>query len=1580
VAGNPFYRFLLSGPISQQLSAYFLFISADPVSKELSLSLSFQIFTPDSVRYPEDYIQNTLWPEAPSVHRGVLYREAGIADPLELHRKAFPDLFPLLEKGESEAGYDNPDLRDLLDSCCFGSLLYLERLLSELRELPQNRLFIADQTLRTAQATLQVTLQEEGLVPVPLIDIEALQRDNDGVDSLSTIIADAEHYNAFARALWEHVKSEIVADRGTDDRDPYSIADAGGFYFLDEDISIDKRLLKAAARSDCDQLALLKKLQTAGEANDFGPQFFIQPTIYNNISRDDQPKAHQLIAHLYQHTYDSAVVRVPRRIANFLIGVRKSAEIAYDRIVNLSQLDSYQIAEDTNDDKFSCRALLSVVPDELQALSPMKFKNCFAQNFLAGLKILLSPVREGVLHLIDMDIPEEVFVSTDEGKTWVTSDAVLQAGYNLISGYQSPTGKIVGGVLKKFFKNYSYFDTTYTSSDFDKDRELYEGDQVPVHGIYTVCAFWGSEGRDRAQDWLNACAGCLSVIRDDPLSGPGTEVSGMGIFFSKPVVYYVVSRLQQLIAACLADQRTTGVTEGIVSEGAADKDTIDRLVGIFQTFAQQFKDCPMGRFTGISALVPRLAFGDDSFVVLSLKDMLNVAMNMSVEERLSNVFSNVPGGNVPHYLMVLRQEIDGMYGLMADEDPDRHVLRNRMPLGLLLDSARQHGVDVSPFEKDFGSLSFMSSFEIWGIGYNLDDPRNKKWCKKLIRLVMTPGAVISTFARNPLCSSILKKFPAEEHHLPDNQINTLLGNADMKRQVIADLLRKYGYLVPKGTEVPDSDDEEPVSPDPNLATDGSGHSGTDEGAESPPPGLMNRGSDDAGSPPDSPDQAQDQDQEVVIPPVERDALYSAAAIEDALELHRKIFPDLFSLLEGDYDNPDLRELLNGCCFGSLLDLERLLSQLKKLPETCAFIANARTREKVKGFLIISLTDEDPIPLINVEALQRDNDGVDSLSTIIADAKHYNTFARALWEHVKSTIVANENVHEQAPCSIEYAAETIGILGSDVLAEKRLLEATAQSHCHQLSVLSVSDRAHLPGYFGSLWFILPAIYRNISEADRPGVHQLIRHLYQYAHDRIATLPPDGIARFLREVVKAVEAANAAPEPTDAALSPEELERIAQEAREIPYHKTVDLEQLEHYILAEDTNDGKFSCEAAIPDDLRELPAIEIKNRFVRALLSSLRILLSPIQWDPLQPTKGTLQPIAMTIPEQTCEEGISISVSMTTRNEIAKVFKEYFGTGDADKWHSNWPHCMVDQVLAVSWEPVLTADGCATRFGIWLDGICGDHLNRETPETGIFFDLPMALYVIAHLERLADECLTQKNPGQIRKKIEQLLGIFNIIAGRFTECSSGRALGMMNLFAYLSGDDPCMIDLPAKDRINAVMKSITERRLDDILAKCDPHNVMAFREALNKMYGITGKEPPSEGHPNGSFCFYSVVSAVQKYGIDIGRYFYTAWHEDPEEQKIFVKKWGDYEDQRNSTVQAKCRQLMRLVMTPQAVIDEFAKLSLCPDVLKKFLKEAPHDPSDDQILSDDQITILLRDADMKRQVIADLLWKYGYLMD
>jgi hypothetical protein len=738
---NPLYALDVvpqAGAVSTSLCLFFL--APDPRSKTLAISLSFHIFVDtDIVRLDIPTIHN-LWQGIELCAPTSLYKTAGIDNARAFHQKLFPDLF-------AKAAY-NPVLGELLDNCCFGSLLDLEKLRSNLRDMPSTFLFIADDDLRgDLVGNLTVPLEKGEIVPQ--IDLEALTRENQrsinrGV--LDAACRDAERYNAFAQALWQHVLNEIVTSSISinTSQPSFSIKDAEDvFYILDGDNEADKHLIDTATRSDSAQLQVLSLTQNASERNYFGPQYVILPETAQNISAADRIKMQPLIACLYQYHHDRIAITADRKyIANFLKDAKQKSDVAYHPVVDLRQLDRYQIAEDTNNGKFSCDAVFSLVPEDLKSLPPLAFKNRFARILLRGLQVLLSPIRDSRLKLINMTIP----------------DAVLNSVY------------LSGDLLREIQRVASAYNGT------SEDKMLVERHQPPVHYIYYLL---NAANEVNCSAIPESCSAWLLNVARDPLAENGPPSAGL--FFNKSVAYYVVSRLQQLTNTCLS------------SQGEKLEEAIGGLVGAFHVIYVSFGKCLMGRFEGMIALFPILALGDPAFLSLPLKQVTDSLMNIALESRFSDVFSKVSSsvagyywqGAEPHIRMTFRRALEGLYGMMGGMDD---VLGALVFFGDMLRSAKEQGI---PTDSHFPAGSYPLGL------CEGNYPQTKQNCKKLMRLVMTPEEVIKAFAQNRLSHSAAQRFLREKHRLPDAQISILLRDPTMRRQVIADMLKEYGYLMEK---------------------------------------------------------------------------------------------------------------------------------------------------------------------------------------------------------------------------------------------------------------------------------------------------------------------------------------------------------------------------------------------------------------------------------------------------------------------------------------------------------------------------------------------------------------------------------------------------------------------------------------------------------------------------------------------------------------------------------------------------------------------------------------------------------------
>jgi hypothetical protein len=722
VADNSFYAFDITGRPSLTSAMSFLFVSSDARTKALSCSLSFHIFV-DSVIALDAYALDRLMLKFLTPSRESQYGDAGIKEALAFHKKIFPDLFPLLAY--------NVDLTKALNACCFGSLLDLEALLSMLRNLPASRLFIADGNMRSRCSSLRVTLEEEGVVPI--IDIAKLRREPNG----QSVVQDAEKYNLFAKALWGHVYSAIVRDMLVFDQDVCSVEEAKDGYVLDEGVAADRRLLSAAQTSACDQLKVLSIVQSFSEKNYFGPQYVILPETARDTSDTDRPKMHHLIAHLYQHSHDRIMEMGEDQIKKFLIDVKQKSEVNYRRKVDLQHLENYLLAEDTEDGKYSCTA---VVPPEFRSLSGLEVKTRFAKALLSGLRVLFSPLKDGALEPIDMQIPDNIYDS-----------------YGLLDS------KVTGSVQRVI--------ATYFRESYDVDSRSNQ----PAHYIYGLLSLEPSQTTD---DWRHLFTSCLRQIKNDIFSG-FRSVPAPGIFFNPAIACFIISKIQVLADACLTQKNLAQI-----------QDKVECLLDVFQIISQRFDFvCETGRFEGMLLLFMLLVNDDPSIAALPVRCMADVFMKITIEKRFAEIFKAYRSFGVsisvdPHSKMTFREALSGAYGIDGKE-PEAMFGPPKIYFVSMLRAAQAHGVDVSSIR-----------------GYQHDypypiTPEATAKCRELMRLIMSPVAVLDALLENELCRYVLEKFLREEHHLSDDQISVLLRNADIKRQIMADILEKYGYLKPK---------------------------------------------------------------------------------------------------------------------------------------------------------------------------------------------------------------------------------------------------------------------------------------------------------------------------------------------------------------------------------------------------------------------------------------------------------------------------------------------------------------------------------------------------------------------------------------------------------------------------------------------------------------------------------------------------------------------------------------------------------------------------------------------------------------
>ncbi|MDR2377432.1 MAG: hypothetical protein LBD54_01610, partial [Puniceicoccales bacterium] len=683
------------------------------------------------------------------------------------------------------------------------------------------------------------------------------------------------------------------------------------------------------------------------------------------------------------------------------------------------------------------------------------------------------------------------------------------------------------------------------------------------------------------------------------------------------------------------------------------------------------------------------------------------------------------------------------------------------------------------------------------------------------------------------------------------------------------------------------------------------------------------------------------------PPLDRGTLYREAGIGDARAFHQKLFPDLFG--KAAY-NPDLVELLDDCCFGSLLDLERLLSNLRDLPSTCLFIADGGRRDDLLGSLPIPLKKGEIVPQIDVDTLKRDNASLSSLVAIVLDAERYNAFAKVLWWHVRSVIVADKEVAPEL-FSIEDAKDTLCILDENVPVGKRLLDAVAnldepEFKCTEWKILSVSNHANASGYLGSLFFVLPGTDHDIPLENRAKADHLIAYLYRYAFERIVS--SELVRDFSRKTREKIEA------------------QEAEVARRSALAAQRSMQRLRNCTLAEDTRNGKYSCEAMVPWYRTPPDELDVKNRFVRALFFGLQVLVSPVK-------NGVLEPVAMGVPEQLVVRSFPLlNSSLLIEGILTPIFSNYFSSRGAHVWpQSDFSHLLIEE--RDKGGP--TEERWRNVFLRWINGITLQPFSEAgKPVAGLFFDQPMVCYVIDRLQALAATCLAQKTADQIRGPIELLLRAFNIFAEKSDACLPGQFSGVALMFCVLGYSDHSLSSLSARDLCNGIMRIVAEKRFADVFGNLNPHVWMAFREGLGRAYGVEGKEPPADGHPEGSLRLSNVVEAAMTHGISVNDHFYLASMENPNDPRIYVCNGAFHrEGQCDPAVQAKCQQLMSIVLTPEVVVEELLQCPLCDELLRKFLLE-------ERRLPEAQLHEHLRGDEEKREVIIDMLKKYGYLVE
>ena len=738
---------------AMSMSLCLLSLATDPRSKTLAISLSFHVFVDTTVTRLDIPAINNLW-QRMELPRASLYRTAGISDAVAFHRSTLSDLFPLLD--------DNPDLRDILNENCFGSLIDLELLLPVLRNLPVSLLFITDKNTRArCKSSLRVSLTEEGVVPV--INVDKLRSENSRLDQriLDIIVRDAEHYNEFARALWQHVRSAIVSDREASP-EVYSINDARDtLCVLDEDVPAAKRLLDAVALLDesefkCTEWKILSASAHAGTSGYLGLQLFILPETDRSVAPEHRAHEDRLITHLYQYAYDRIAIALDKGFTqNFLRDVKQRSEVAYLPVVDMQHLDRYQIAEDTNDGKFSCEA---VIPEFFKGnFDERKFKNYCINALISCLEVFLSPVQGGELQPIEP-------LSLQEGQDMYNPHKKLST-VDHVDIYGLAISEVVRGYINNIFNK--------NLADHKKHPE-----QRPYLDIFSRLAGISRDATNQVCHWLMMIAGD-DLAKDD-------AKQKMGLFFIKPIAFYVFYRLQQLADECLSKKTLKQI-----------QDTIDDLLASFGIINDILNVCNVGRFEGTLFLFTRLGATDSSIHGLSLKDRVHIMMKMVIECRFSDVFRNVD----PHGKLAFRQALEEKYGMK------RGVTHKELGhFSEVAEAIKKAGIDSHKLQSLIDPHINKAKIELRGRGFLDSDWRfrnpidhltdNKTLYSGLMRLIMTPMAIINTIAENPSSYSVIKRFLQEKHHLSDDQITTLLRSADTKRQIIADMLLSHGYLLP----------------------------------------------------------------------------------------------------------------------------------------------------------------------------------------------------------------------------------------------------------------------------------------------------------------------------------------------------------------------------------------------------------------------------------------------------------------------------------------------------------------------------------------------------------------------------------------------------------------------------------------------------------------------------------------------------------------------------------------------------------------------------------------------------------------
>jgi hypothetical protein len=550
------------------------------------------------------------------------------------------------------------------------------------------------------------------------------------------------------------------------------------------------------------------------------------------------------------------------------------------------------------------------------------------------------------------------------------------------------------------------------------------------------------------------------------------------------------------------------------------------------------------------------------------------------------------------------------------------------------------------------------------------------------------------------------------------------------------------------------------------------------------------------------------------------------------------------------------------------------------------------------------------------------------------------------EIVTDKIPINAN---QALFSIENAEASLCLLDSDTSVDKYLLDTSRIRACWQVEILGLAQQASERNYFGPKFPISPEIYiANVKEENRREFNYLIELLYEHTYRRVAALPLDFRRIFLRGIREKIET------------------QEAEAARRSALAVQQSMRQLRNCTLAGDTENGKYSCEAMIPWYKAPLDERDVKNRFVKAFFSGLRVLVSPVK-------DGALNPVAMVIPERPVVYcGRYFNFDFEAGKNLMPVFHNYFSSRSAHVWpQSDFSLILIGE--HDSGDP--TEEKWSSVFPGWCDRIAAElFLEAGRPAAGLFFDQPMVCYVIDRMQVLADTCLCQKIADRIREPVGLLLRAFNIFAEGSNKCPAGKFSGIARMFCTLGYGGCSLPSGPAKDLCNGIMKIVAEKRFADVFGNLDVHAWMTFRECLNKMCSIDGKEPHNSWFPRGNLDFLGLIRVAVTHGINVNDHFYLASSSDPSDPRIYVHNEPFYlEDKRSTAVQAKCQQLMRLVLTPEVVVEELLQYPLCNELLGKFLQE-------NRRLTKSQICERLQGSEEKCQVIIDMLLEYGYLVE